>query len=68
MDPTGRSVKSQFKLADREKAAYALITGDAELAAAHVLVKNLTTGEQTTVARSEAIAHLKNVTDLQKRV
>src|SRR6185436_18242591 len=31
MDPSGRSVKSQFKLADREKATFTLVIGESEL-------------------------------------
>jgi histidyl-tRNA synthetase len=54
MDPSGRSVKSQFKVADREKAAFCLITGETELAAGTVVVKNLATTEQTTIPRAEA--------------
>jgi histidyl-tRNA synthetase len=42
MDPSGRSVKSQFKLADREKASYCVIVGETELAADSVVLKNLT--------------------------
>ena len=56
MDPSGRSVKSQFKLADREHAAFCLITGETELAANTVVIKNLATGEQTTVSRDQ-VAH-----------
>jgi len=59
MDLFGRSVKAQFKVADREGAAFCLTTGDAELAAASVLMKNLSTGEQVTVARSEIAARLR---------
>ena len=59
MDPSGRSVKSQFKVADREHAAVCLITGDTELAANTIVVKNLATGEQVTVARSEVAEKLR---------
>lgn len=53
MDPSGRSVKSQFKVADREGAAFCLITGETELAGNTVVMKNLSTGEQTTVTRPQ---------------
>ena len=43
MDPSGRSVKSQFKLADREHAAWCVIVGDTELASNSVTLKNLQT-------------------------
>jgi histidyl-tRNA synthetase len=62
MDPTGRSVKAQFKLADREKAAGCITVGDNELAAGTVVVKVLATGEQSTVARAELAVRLTELT------
>jgi histidyl-tRNA synthetase len=59
MDLGDRSVKSQFKLADREKAAFCLITGETELAAGTIVVKKLATGVQTTVPRDQVAAHLQ---------
>jgi histidyl-tRNA synthetase len=59
MDLGGRSVKAQFKLADRARAAYALITGDDELATSTVVLKNLQTTEQTKIPRDQVIAQLK---------
>jgi len=59
MDPSGRSVKSQFKVADREKAGLCLITGETELAAGTVVVKNLATTEQTTVSRDGLAERLR---------
>jgi histidyl-tRNA synthetase len=61
MDPSGRSVKSQFKVADREKAAFCLITGETELAAGTVVVKNLATTEQITVPRTEVADRLRSM-------
>jgi histidyl-tRNA synthetase len=58
MDPSGRSVKSQFKLADREKAAWSVVVGDSELAANTVMLKNLQSGEQASVPRDQLIARL----------
>jgi histidyl-tRNA synthetase len=52
MDPTGRSIKSQFKLADREKAIFCLITGESELSSNTVVLKDMKTQEQTTVPRN----------------
>ena len=37
-DCSGRSAKSQFKLADREGAAWAITVGDSELAAGNVVL------------------------------
>ena len=51
MDPSPRSPKSQFKVADREKAKYCVIAGDDELAAGQVKVKDMETGEERTLQR-----------------
>jgi histidyl-tRNA synthetase len=59
MDATGRSVKSQFKLADREKAAWCIIVGDQELSSNTVMLKNLKTGEQSAVPRNEIVQRLQ---------
>lgn len=59
MDPSGRSVKSQFKVADREGAAVCLTTGETELAENTVVMKILATGEQTTIPRSELVEKLR---------
>jgi histidyl-tRNA synthetase len=59
MDPSGRSMKSQFKLADREKAAFAVVVGEAEIASGSVMLKNFETTEQQAVPRDELIARLK---------
>jgi histidyl-tRNA synthetase len=58
MDPTGRSMKSQFKLADREKAAFCLITGESELANNTIVLKDMATQEQTTLARDAIVKSL----------
>lgn len=60
MDLSGRSVKAQFKVADRERAAICLIVGESELSAGTVVVKKLTTGEQSSVARGQVIEHLSS--------
>ena len=60
MDPTPRSPKSQFKVADREKANYCLVVGDSELSAGQVKIKNMGTGEETTVARGQVIPHFQS--------
>jgi histidyl-tRNA synthetase len=59
MDVSGRSVKSQFKLADREGASHCVVVGDNEMASGTVVLKNLATSEQTTVARGELLVRLK---------
>ncbi len=59
MEYEGRSIKSQMKRADRIGAHLALILGDDELAAGEVTVKNMKTGEQARVARTDAVAHCR---------
>jgi len=49
----GGSLKSQLKKADRSGAPLALVIGEQEAAEATVLVRDLTTGEQESVAREE---------------
>jgi histidyl-tRNA synthetase len=58
-DPAGRSAKSQFKIADREQATWVVTVGDTELASGNVVLKNLGTGEQTTVPRDQIVGRLK---------
>jgi histidyl-tRNA synthetase len=62
MDLGRRSTKSQFKLADREKAAISVIVGETELASNQFAVKDMATGNQTGVPRGELISQLKNLT------
>ena len=57
LDPTGRSAKAQFKIADREKAAWVITVGDSELASGIVEVKDMKTGVQTKVPRAEIVQH-----------
>lgn len=59
MDLSGRSVKAQFKIADREKAAFCLIRGDSELAEKTILLKSLATGEQRSVPEGQIITELQ---------
>ncbi len=54
----GRSVKAQFKLADRAGARWALVLGSDEAAGRFVTVKDLADGTQRMVPRDEVVAHL----------
>ena len=54
-DYTGRSVKAQFKLADRARSSHVLIIGDYELEREAVAVKDLETGEQREVERAKVL-------------
>lgn len=53
-----RSMKAQMKLANRSNAAFAIIVGDDEQAAATVTVRPMQGGDQITIPRSELVAHL----------
>jgi histidyl-tRNA synthetase len=59
MDLSGRSVKAQFRLADREKASWVITVGDTEIASGNVMLKNLSTGEQSAVPRDQLPARLR---------
>jgi histidyl-tRNA synthetase len=54
----GRSMKAQFKAADRSGARLALVVGERERADAMVTVRDLGDGDQETVARSDVVAHV----------
>ena len=58
MDASGRSVKAQFKLADRESADWCIVVGESELQTGQVVLKNLKSGEQSTLPRDQVIAAL----------
>ena len=53
-------LKSQFKYANARGYPYLAVIGEAEKADKTVTIKNLQTGEQTTISQSEAIAYLQS--------
>jgi histidyl-tRNA synthetase len=55
----GRSVKAQWKLADRARAIYGVMVGRAELEREAVAVKNLETGEQIEVPREQVAGWIR---------
>jgi histidyl-tRNA synthetase len=59
LDLMGRGMKGQMKGADRSGARWAVIIGDDELAAGEVTLRDLVSGDQTSLARSELLAKLK---------
>jgi histidyl-tRNA synthetase len=59
-DLTGRSPKSQFKLADAQKADFCIVVGDDELAQGVVKLKNMQTGEQQAVPRAQVVQTLRS--------
>ncbi|WP_306302852.1 histidine--tRNA ligase [Alicyclobacillus shizuokensis] len=60
-DYQGRSVKAQFKAADREGARLAVVVGSSEQAEQQVTVKDLASGEQSTIPLSELVAAVQKV-------
>ncbi len=56
----GGRLGKQLRHADRRGARYAVIRGDDERAAGTVAVKQLATGEQTTIDESDLVAHLRD--------
>ncbi len=56
LDYMGRSAKGQMKQAGRTGARYAVIIGEAEMAAGTVTLRDLATGEESKVPRREAVA------------
>jgi histidyl-tRNA synthetase len=62
MDLGARSVKSQFRLADREGASYCVVVGETELAERTVVLKDLKTSEQSMLPRDEVVERLKSLT------
>ena len=57
-DMLGRSLKAQFKYADKFSAAYTLIVGGDELARGNVLMRDMATSEQQEVPLDEVVALL----------
>jgi histidyl-tRNA synthetase len=58
MELSGRSVKAQFKLAEREAAKWSITIGDTEVANSTVELKNMATREQSTVPMGEVLKKL----------
>jgi histidyl-tRNA synthetase len=54
----GRSMRAQFKAADRSGAALALVVGERERLDGTVTVRDLSTGDQETVSRGDVVAHV----------
>ena len=59
-DHIGRSLKAQFKYADKINARYTVVLGDDEISNGLVIVKNMTDSSQTQVKISELIDYIKN--------
>ena len=59
--PDFAKLPKQFKFADRMQVKAVLVLGPDEAEAGQVVLKNLTTGDQTKVARTEVLAVIKQV-------
>lgn len=59
LDLDGKSLKSQFRQADRSGVAYVAVLGDDEVRQNNVSLKNLATGEQLTVFRDRLPEELR---------
>lgn len=59
-----RSMKAQMKAADRSGAAIALIIGTDEVAAGHIIVRPMNSGQQYAIAQDQLVAAIRN--ELQK--
>jgi histidyl-tRNA synthetase len=57
LDLKGRSFKAQMREANRQRAAFAIILGEDELAAGQVQVKDMASGEQVGVAVDDLARH-----------
>jgi histidyl-tRNA synthetase len=57
----GRSMKAQMKRAGASGAAVAVIVGEQELADDTVVVRDLRSSEQQTVARADVVEHVTKV-------
>lgn len=64
VDPESKGFKAQFKKADREKARFAIIIGDNELADKSVTVKNMENGEQQKVTFESVKEHMRTALGL----
>lgn len=64
MDHLNRSVKAQFKYANKLMASYTIVIGEEELSGGIVKLKNMVNGEETEVALDDIVAVLgQNIAD-----
>lgn len=61
-DHLGRSIKAQFKYADKVNTSYTIVIGDDEIAKDIVTLKNMKTGEQEEIKLSNLIDIIRNRT------
>ncbi|RZB30819.1 MAG: histidyl-tRNA synthetase [Desulfobacteraceae bacterium Eth-SRB1] len=63
LDLNGRSLKSQMKRADKLGAGYVLIVGKKELEEGSVILRNMTTKEQTAIPIDNIVEKIKKIID-----
>jgi len=61
LDTSGRALKAQIKSANLRRASVLLVAGEQERLTETLQLKNLTTGEQQTVARAQLLAAVREV-------
>ena len=59
-DYMGRTVKGQFKSADRKKAKFSAILGENELKTDTIAIKDMATGEQTDIPQADLLSFFQN--------
>ena len=59
LDHCGRSLKAQFKFANKTGAPLTAVIGDEEAASGSVKIKNMATGEEATVPVNEACGKVR---------
>lgn len=59
IDHQNRSLKSQFKLADKYKAKFTIIIGDEELAKNELCIRNMETHEQKNISQDKLFAFVE---------
>jgi histidyl-tRNA synthetase len=59
MDVMGRSLKNQFKHANRIEAAKTIVIGDDELSSGKLTIKDMVSGDQKEVSRDQIVEELK---------
>lgn len=59
LDLDARTVKAQFKAADRLRARWTVVVGEAEIAAGSYTVKDMQSGEESRVANEDLIEKIK---------
>jgi histidyl-tRNA synthetase len=60
LDFMGRSLRSQLTQANRAKARWAVVIGDRELAEGNVTLRNMTTGEETSIPEKDLAERLSS--------